>query len=420
MLAPKAPIVLVDDGRGRFGPLGDLRATFEFRTGADTTVRRVARLVGDRLTALWVPVHLVAALRERSLIPVNELPAAQRLVLLNGRWLTPDLHAIDSLGPDEIIVDAASGDLVMAHLAPESARLLLERAGDDSRPIESIADLAGVRTRPVEGLLISRPWEILAALGKTIALDVATDRPLRSREAEPAVAIGDAPISIHASARVWPGVVIDAEHGPVAIHEDAIIRPHATLVGPCAIGRGSTVVERAVIRGNTVIGPRCKVGGEISGTIFQGYSNKAHDGFLGDSIIGEWVNIGAGTDNSNLLNTYGEVSVRLSADGPRERTGRQFMGAVMGDHVKIAIGSRIMTGTVLGTGSMVAVATPPPALVPAFAWLTDEDSSGARRFRFEKFEETMRAVMKRRDREPGPAYLAALRALHAGSAPAAR
>lgn len=415
MLGPKAPIVLFDDGRGRFGPLTDLRASFELRTGVDTTVRRAARLFGERLAALWVPAALSPLVRERSLIPVNELPAVERVILLNGRWITLDPAALDALAPDEIVVDAASGEIVMAHLAAGAAFVLLAHAGEAPQPITSIAGLEAVRTRSAEGLLVNRPWQILSALGRTIAFDISTDRPGRSREVDPAIALGDAPIAIHASARILPGVVIDAEHGPVAIHEDAVIRPHATLIGPCAIGRGSTVAEGAVIRGNTVIGPHCKVGGEISGTIFQGFSNKAHDGFLGDSIIGEWVNIGAGSDNSNLLNTYGEVSVRLSADTPRERTGRQFMGAIVGDHVKLAIGSRIMTGTVLGTGAMIALSTPPPGLVPAFAWLTDDDPSGARRFRFEKFEETMRTVMKRRTREPGAAYVAALRQLHEAS-----
>ena len=100
-------------------------------------------------------------------------------------------------------------------------------------------------------------------------------------------------------------------------------------------------------------------------------------GHLGDSLVGEWVNFGAGSVNSNLLNTYGDVAMRLEPDGSTERTGRQFMGCVVGDHVKFAIGTRIMTGTTIGTGSMIASSTPPPSCTPRFTWLTD---AGARTY----------------------------------------
>ena len=155
-----------------------------------------------------------------------------------------------------------------------------------------------------------------------------------------------------------------------------------------------------------------RLGGEIGGTSIVGYSNKAHDGHLGDSIVGEWVNLGAGTDNSNLLNTYSEVPVRLEPDGPRERTGRIFFGSVIGDHVKCAIGTRLMTGTVLGTGAMVARSTPPPSTVRRFAWLTDD---GERSYQIGKFVEVARTVMARRSLVPGPAYLERLGSLHAAA-----
>ena len=123
------------------------------------------------------------------------------------------------------------------------------------------------------------------------------------------------------------------------------------------------MIDNAIIKPNTVIGPQCKVGGEVGATIFQGSANKAHEGHLGDSWVGKWVNLGAATVNSNLLNTYDEVTMRLDADDSRHRTGRQFMGALIGDHVKTAIGTRLMTGTVLGTGAMIATSTPPPEII---------------------------------------------------------
>ena len=147
--------------------------------------------------------------------------------------------------------------------------------------------------------------------------------------------------------------------------------------------------------------------------MFLGWSNKSHDGHLGDSWVGEWANLGAATTNSNLLNTYGEVTMRLDPDGPRVRSGRQFLGCVVGDHVKTAIGTRITTGSVFGMGTMIARSSAAPTSTRRFAWLTDE---GERSYRLEKFLDTARTVLARRDRELGPALEDRIRALHASAA----
>ena len=152
----------------------------------------------------------------------------------------------------------------------------------------------------------------------------------------------------------------------------------------------------------------------MGGTIFQGHSNKAHDGHLGDSWVGEWVNFGAGTTNSNLLNTYGEVTMRLEPEGRLHRTGLTFQGAIVGDHVKFAIKTRIMTGSVVGTGAMIAVTAAPPLTVRRFGWLTDR---GEQVFRIDKFIDTATRMMVRRDQVPSDAYIDALKALYAASRP---
>ena len=167
-------------------------------------------------------------------------------------------------------------------------------------------------------------------------------------------------------------------------------------------------MDGALIKARTAIGPHCRVGGEVGGSILHGCSNKAHEGHLGDSLLGQWVNLGAGTTNSNLLNTYAEVLVRLTPDSRTARTGRIFMGSIIGDHVKTAIGTRIMTGTVLGTGCMVASSTPPAMSLPAFTWLTD---SGAGGYRSDKFLDVARTVMARRGVELGPAEASELQRL---------
>ncbi|MHC5003631.1 MAG: hypothetical protein ACYTJ0_10950, partial [Planctomycetota bacterium] len=260
-------------------------------------------------------------------------------------------------------------------------------------------------------LLYRYPWDVIALLPQTIRHDILATRLLDSKvPGGDATMTGDHPIEVHASATIGPGTVFDTSAGPIIVHERATVRPLAVVCGPASIGAGSTVVDRALIKPNTAIGPGCKVGGEVGATIFQGHANKAHDGHLGDSWVGKWVNFGAGSSNSNLLNTYGEVSMRVEPEERMHRTGMTFLGAIVGDHVKFAINSSIGTGTVIGTGAMIATAGLTPKTVRRFAWLTDR---GEQTYRYDKFLETVRAMMGRRNRVPSEAYQSLLRDLYA-------
>ena len=175
--------------------------------------------------------------------------------------------------------------------------------------------------------------------------------------------------------------------------DHATIGANAVITGPCYIGPGSTVAPLSHVRGGVSVGPRCKVGGELSNAILIGNSNKAHDGFLGDSYLGEWVNLGAGTVTSNLKNTYGQVTMPTRT-GP-VATGRQFVGSMIGDHAKIAVGTRLMTGSYVGYGSMVARTAPPPRVVPSLSFLTD---AGIEPYRLDNAAKVMAAVYARRGR----------------------
>ncbi len=257
----------------------------------------------------------------------------------------------------------------------------------------------------VEHPTIKTPWGILDFLPDLLARDLQHAEPLGS-ECN-AQCCGDFHIDVHHSALLFPGVVLDASKGAIRIEEGAVIRPNAVLCGPCWIGKHCTITDGALIKSNTVFGPHCKVGGEIGGTIFQGYSNKSHDGHLGDSVVGEWVNFGAGTTNSNLLNTYGDVIV-TDLSGKRHKTGRRFVGCFVGDHAKFAVCSKIMTGTIIGTGAMVATSVSAPSPTNRFAWLTD---AGQRSYRIDKFLNVARTVMGRRDKELDEATESVLRKL---------
>jgi UDP-N-acetylglucosamine diphosphorylase/glucosamine-1-phosphate N-acetyltransferase len=221
--------------------------------------------------------------------------------------------------------------------------------------------------------------------------------------------MGDAPIHAHATATIAPGVVLDATHGAIAIDRGATVRPGAIIVGPAYVGEQSTVLEHALIKANTAIGPVCKVAGEVGGSILQSHSNKGHDGHIGDTWIGQWVNLGAGTTNSNLLNTYGEVTAACSPRSRRERTGLTFFGAIIADHVKTAICTKLMTGSVIGLGAMIACTAPPPTSVRRFAWLTD---AGESRFRLDRFFDAADRMMERRSMSISPELRRRLEALH--------
>ncbi len=376
------PMIIFDDGLGALGPMTDLRAAFEVRSGMLTTAQRIAASRPEKLAGYHVPQRLAGVVAERADAPVNRLPQSQAILCVNGRWGLPDPK--ETPDPGTAIVEEASGHVVMA---------LLPREGAETFLATGVLPGKGTARRSLPGRrLYLHPWHVLESLPEALARDL---------EAAP---------TVHATARIHPSAVLDTERGPVAVHERAVIRPGAVLCGPCSIGPDSMVVDRAIIKPNTVIGPMCKVGGEVGATIFQGWSNKAHDGHLGDSWVGEWVNFGAGTTNSNLLNTYGEVLCRLEPEGPLHRSGMTFLGAVIGDHVKLAICTRIVTGAMIGTGAMIATTAAPPQAVRRFAWLTDR---GEQVFRFEKFLATATAMMARRNRAPGEALAAALRALHA-------
>ena len=180
-------------------------------------------------------------------------------------------------------------------------------------------------------------------------------------------------ILIDEGAEIEAGAVLDARSGPIYIGKKSIIRPQSYLKGPLSIG------------------PDCRIGGEINHSICYGNSNKAHYGFIGHSYIGEWVNLGAGTSNSNLKNNYGTVKVYV--DGKEVDSGEQFLGCFIGDHAKLGIGSLIPTGAVIGTAANFFAGGMAPKFVPSFSWGIKEE------YKIEKALAVIEQVMQRRGKK---------------------
>ncbi len=203
--------------------------------------------------------------------------------------------------------------------------------------------------------------------------------------------------------KIEPFVYLDSSEGEIIIDDNAKIMSHSFIKGPCYIGKNTTIKSGAKIYENSSFGEYCKIGGEVEGSIFQAFSNKQHDGFIGHSFISEWVNLGAGTNNSDLKNNYGKISINV--EGKIINTEKLFLGMMMGDHSKSAIGSRFNTGSVIGLSSNIFCADFPAKSVPSFSFGGDIDSPI---YDFDKAIETARRVMKRRNKELSEAEIALL------------
>jgi UDP-N-acetylglucosamine diphosphorylase/glucosamine-1-phosphate N-acetyltransferase len=192
---------------------------------------------------------------------------------------------------------------------------------------------------------------------------------------------------------VHPSAVILGEDN-VLIEEGVEIEPCAVLdarQGPIYIGKGTIVKAGANLRGPLSIGPECRINGEVVASIFHGYSNKGHYGFIGHSYIGEWVNLGAGTTNSNLKNTYGTVKVMVN--GKEVDSGQQFLGCFIGDHAKLGIGTLITTGAVIGVCANVFGGGVTPKFVPSFSWGVNKE------YKLEKALQAAAQMMARRKKK---------------------
>ena len=187
---------------------------------------------------------------------------------------------------------------------------------------------------------------------------------------------------------------LNASEGPIYIGKDALIMENSSIRGPFAMCENAVVKMGTKIYKDTTIGPFSKVGGEISNAVIFGYSSKGHDGYLGNSVIGEWCNLGAGTNNSNLKNNYSEVKLWNYETERFAKTGLQFCGLMMGDHSKCAISTMFNTGTVVGVSANIFGSGFPRNFTPSFSW---GGTAGYTTFQMNKVSEVVTAVMKRKN-----------------------
>ena len=257
----------------------------------------------------------------------------------------------------------------------------------------------------IDGLPLRGTFDLVTALERLLAADCADLQAApRGGVPEGSVVLGHPSGVVVRGATVEPGVVFDVRQGAVVLEAGAEVRHGTRLEGPVYVGPGTKVLG-GFIRGSS-FGPECRVHGEIAASVFLGYANKSHDGFVGHSVVGQWVNLGAGTTTSNLKNTYGPV--RLEVGGERIETGRLNLGTLFGDHAKTAIGSMLPTGAVVGAGAQVVGPGWPGKYVAPFAWGT-----AGERVSEDGFLRVAERVMSRRGVDLTPERLASLRGLYA-------
>ncbi len=259
------------------------------------------------------------------------------------------------------------------------------------------------------GTLLRYPWQWVRAMISENNLEARSLRQLGTHcegKHDTVVLLNAADIAIAPGGYIAPYAVLDAASGPVVLDEKVKIGAHTVIEGPTYIGPGTQVKPFAHIR-SSCFGPECRVGGEISESILQGFSNKQHGGFLGNSFLGEWCNLGSGTETSNLKNNYSPVKVQVGKE--LVDTGQLFVGLTMGDHSKTAIGTVLNTGTVVGVACNIYGAGFPPRFIPSFYWGGAEKLM---KYPLNRTLEIAEAVMSRRARRLSEEEIAVLRWIH--------
>jgi UDP-N-acetylglucosamine diphosphorylase/glucosamine-1-phosphate N-acetyltransferase len=254
--------------------------------------------------------------------------------------------------------------------------------------------------------IITGIWNLFKLNGEEIQSDIKLINPVlleKSATISPRSLLENIDeIYIGKNVVIETGAVVTAREGPVYIGDGAMLMAGSITRGPTAICEGSTIKMGAKIYGNTTIGPVCKVGGEVSNVIFHSYSNKAHDGYAGNSLFGQWCNLGADTNTSNLKNNYGTIKFTDWHTRKDQDTGEQFLGTVMGDHSKTGINAMLNTGTNCGVCCNLFSHGYPPKLIPSFSWVNSENSTI---YQFDKAVETMERTMARRNVQLTPEYI---------------
>ena len=419
-------VLLVDDsGRDSLLPLAFTRPIAHFRLGIDTLLDKWSRAFklkgpgGESLEKpLPAPSRLAGGLPQilphvpgDALPEWRQTPQPDDLLVLSR--LLPDAAltaALQQLQPGQVLVQNGpqsgpqnqqqngpqSGPQNQQQSGPQNGQWLGARCAVALEPdaLPRTADFAQSIGYSGPVSMLRNLWDLVEGNPAWIAADVhALTAGRQSQPLDPSVTVlGSHAVFLEPGAIVVASV-LDAREGPIYLGAGSEIMPGGLVRGPFVLGEKAVLKMGAKIYGGTTVGPGCRAGGEISQSLLMANSNKGHDGFLGHSVLGEWCNLGADTNTSNLKNDYGHVKLYNHATGQLESTGRQFCGLFMGDHSKAGINTMFNTGTVVGVCANIFGGGFPPKFLPSFSW---GGAQALQTQRPEKALETARRVMARR------------------------
>lgn len=413
-----AVVIFEDVKWSNFKPLTWMRPVCLLRTGIFPLWEKVVRACKN-LTDQDFEVHIHARsylaptlrnyLKEKGVF-VNEVERIEgkSVLFVNGRLLvTPEL-AREAKAIEKGVAYIKDGELVAVYLGEAAAAAVLPalRKGEPltNEDLQMFLDVATMKREVPQATLLRYPWQLIDHSAELISAEfpIATEGKESEGKLEQGAIIygGDASrVYLGKGALVHPTVVLDVTNGPIFIGDNTIVHPPTRIEGPTYIGKGTWIVGGKIREGSN-IGDVCRVGGEVEESIIHGYSNKYHDGFLGHAYVGEWVNLGALTTNSDLKDTYG--SVRISIEGEGKIDAGTKVGCFIGDQVKTSIGALIYTGKRIGIFSHIhGVATDD---VPSFTiWAKSIGTTGdAVELLLESALEIHKRVLARRKIEATP------------------
>ena len=360
--------------RNKLKPFTFTRPIAEIRVGILTIREKWEKHLKTELSHIAVP-HLQQKFPQK---------LAKRNVLINSS-VCPTTELVNAI---ELGATLKKGNiLIAAHASDEEISFF-----NAHEKLQEAAEFDGELT------IISEKWNIFQFNGKEIKADynlITAGRNTQHINDPHSIVYNESNIFIEEGASI-KAAILNAEDGPIYIGKNAVVNEGAIVKGPFALCEGAHLSMRGIIKGDSTVGPYCKVGGEISNTVFFGYSNKGHDGFIGNSVVGEWCNLGAATNTSNLKNNYAHVKLWDYHQQKFEDTGLQFCGLMMGDHSKSGINTMFNTGTVVGVSANVFGSGFPRNFIPSFAW---GGASGFTTFKLSKAMEVASIVMQRRNVE---------------------
>ena len=418
--------IFEDDHVFDFGPLIPSRPVWNLRLGAFTFYERLLRQFS---------ATRINTFQRHEIKPLTEVETRENLTLMPENNHTTDLYINGRmmLTANDAARLMHETDAVVYQYGNEILAFRLNREGKDrqlwdERGLLNVHGLDNMERRGLEGRLFHYHYEMVQHNAEAIYRDFelqsgkypanvlkapsdAAVREPKNIEAVGLATIGPGAIlnaekhriRLGKNAVIGPGVILDAAEGPVWIDQSAEVKAGAVLLGPVYVGPNAIIRPGARLYGGVTLGPHCRVGGEVADSIMVGYSSKQHSGYLGASYVGEWVNLGADTNNSDLKNNYKPVEVILN--GRRIDSGDLHVGVLIADFSRTAIQTRLNSGTVIGVSCNILGNDFPEKYVPSFSWVSSE---GAQEYKLDKALETIAAVMPRRGRELTPALREAL------------